>query len=193
MQGIIFLIFFSKSTMIVSQWSTVVLLLVPNAVFIAATIVVVTWLDKRLGLGSQDNMAVVFTSTGKNTGTAEWDELWALVRECSSASAVQVIQRLIRDPLALRARNGKGDYKALRQLVLPSPLVDGDGEDDEQREQGSDKGDAAHRVETRPFTDAGPLETSYPRRTVARRLERSCPRPAKRGETWAGSATGSSS
>lgn len=74
-------------------------------------------------------LEVKIRQLGKNTGTAEWDELWALVRECPSASAVQVIQRLIRDPLALRARNGKGEYKSLRQLVLPNPLVDGDGED----------------------------------------------------------------
>jgi hypothetical protein len=70
MQAIIFLIFFSKADMIVGKWATVLLLLAPNAVFIAVTILVLTWLDKRLGLGYGDNMAVVFTSTGKNNGTA---------------------------------------------------------------------------------------------------------------------------
>jgi ACR3 family arsenite transporter len=70
MQAIIFLIFFSKATMIVGKWSTVLLLLAPNALFIAATIAVLTFLDKKWGLSYRDNMAVVFTSTGKNNGTA---------------------------------------------------------------------------------------------------------------------------
>jgi ACR3 family arsenite efflux pump ArsB len=70
MQGIIFLIFFSKATMIVGQWHTVLLLLAPNALFIALTLLVLTWVNKRLGLSYADNMAVVFASTGKNNGTA---------------------------------------------------------------------------------------------------------------------------
>ena len=70
MQAIIFLIFFSKAEMIVSKWSTVLMLLAPNALFIAITIIVLSWLNRRLGLSYEDNMAVVFTSTGKNNGTA---------------------------------------------------------------------------------------------------------------------------
>lgn len=70
MQAIIFLIFFSKADMIIGRWPTVLLLLAPNALFIAVTIAVLTWLDKALGLSFADNMAVVFTSTGKNNGTA---------------------------------------------------------------------------------------------------------------------------
>jgi len=70
MYGIVFMIFFAKATMIVDKWQTVLLLLVPNALFIAITLVVVTWLNKRLGLSYRDNMAVVFASTGKNNGTA---------------------------------------------------------------------------------------------------------------------------
>ena len=70
MQGIVFLIFFSKATMILDKWHTVLLLLVPNAIFIALTIAVLTWLNKRLGLSYEENMAVVFSSTGKNNGTA---------------------------------------------------------------------------------------------------------------------------
>ncbi len=70
MQGIIFLIFFSKATMIVGKWSTVFVLKVPNALFIATTIVVLTWLNKKLGRSYEDNMAVVFSATGKNNGTA---------------------------------------------------------------------------------------------------------------------------
>ena len=70
MQVIIFLIFFSKATMIVEQWRTVLLLLVPNALFIGLTLLVLTWANRRLGLSYADNMAVVFASTGKNNGTA---------------------------------------------------------------------------------------------------------------------------
>jgi ACR3 family arsenite transporter len=70
MYGIIFTIFFSKATMIVTHWPMVLLLLVPNGLFIAITLAAVTWLNRRLGLSYEDNMAVVFASTGKNNGTA---------------------------------------------------------------------------------------------------------------------------
>ena len=70
MFAIIFLIFFGKADLIIAKWSTVLLLLVPNALFIAITLLAVTWLDHRLNLPYGDHMAVVFASTGKNNGTA---------------------------------------------------------------------------------------------------------------------------
>jgi ACR3 family arsenite transporter len=70
MFAIVALIFFSKATTIVDKWQLVLLLLVPNALFVAITLAVVTWLDRRLGLSYEDHMAVVFASTGKNNGTA---------------------------------------------------------------------------------------------------------------------------
>ncbi len=70
MYAIVFLIFFGKATLIVSKWSTVLLLLVPNAIFIGATLLLVTWLARRLGIAYAGNMAVAFASTGKNNGTA---------------------------------------------------------------------------------------------------------------------------
>ena len=70
MFAIIFLIFYGKSTLIIEMWPTVLLLLVPNALFIAITLLFVTWLDRRLELPYEDHMAVVFASTGKNNGTA---------------------------------------------------------------------------------------------------------------------------
>ena len=70
MFAIIFLIFFAKEQMIVGKWQTVLLLLVPNALFIALTLLVATWLDRRLGLSYREHMAVVFASTGKNNATA---------------------------------------------------------------------------------------------------------------------------
>ena len=50
MFAIIFLIFFAKAGLIVQKWPTVVLLLVPNALFIAVTLLLATWLNRRLGL-----------------------------------------------------------------------------------------------------------------------------------------------
>jgi ACR3 family arsenite efflux pump ArsB len=70
MFGIIVLIFFGKSSLIIDKWATVLLLLVPNALFIAITLAVVTLIDHRLRLPYGDHMAVVFASTGKNNGTA---------------------------------------------------------------------------------------------------------------------------
>lgn len=70
MYGIVFLIFFAKATMIVDKWQTVAVLIFPNALFIAITLIVVTWLNRLLGLSYRDHMAIVFASTGKNNGTA---------------------------------------------------------------------------------------------------------------------------
>jgi len=70
MYSIVFLIFFGKASLILGQWQTVAILLVPNAIFMGLTLVVVTWLDRRLGMGYEEHMAVAFTSTGKNNATA---------------------------------------------------------------------------------------------------------------------------
>ncbi len=70
MYTIVFLIFFGKATLIVDRWPTVLLLLVPNAIFIATTLLLVTLVAGRLGMGYAESMAVAFTSTGKNNGTA---------------------------------------------------------------------------------------------------------------------------
>jgi ACR3 family arsenite efflux pump ArsB len=70
MYSIVFLIFFGKASLILGQWQTVAILLVPNAIFIGLSLAVLTWLDRRLHLGYGEHMAVAFTSTGKNNGTA---------------------------------------------------------------------------------------------------------------------------
>lgn len=70
MCAIILLIFFAKAPMIIDRWQTVLLLLVPNALFIGITMAGATWLNRRLGLTYADSMAVVFASAGKNNATA---------------------------------------------------------------------------------------------------------------------------
>jgi ACR3 family arsenite transporter len=70
MFAIIFLIFFAKAEMIVDRWQMVLLLLVPNALFMALTLAVATWLNRRLGLTYAEHMAVAFASAGKNNATA---------------------------------------------------------------------------------------------------------------------------
>ncbi len=60
MYGIVFLIFFAKATMIIEKWLVVLLLLVPNSLFIGITLVVGTWINRRLKLSYRDNMAVIF-------------------------------------------------------------------------------------------------------------------------------------
>ncbi len=70
MYSIVFLVFFGKASLILGQWQTVAILLVPNAIFMALTLLVVTVLDRRLGMGYQEHMALAFTSTGKNNATA---------------------------------------------------------------------------------------------------------------------------
>jgi len=70
MYSIVFLIFLAKATMILDHWQTVAILLIPNAIFIGLSLAVLTWLDRRLHLGYGEHMAVAFTATGKNNGTA---------------------------------------------------------------------------------------------------------------------------
>ena len=70
MYAIVFLIFFGKATLILDRWQTVAILLVPNALFVGLTLLLVTWLDRRLRTGYAEHMAIAFTSTGKNNATA---------------------------------------------------------------------------------------------------------------------------
>lgn len=67
---IMFLIFFAKSEMIVDRWRIVLLLMVPNALFMILTLGVGTWLNRRLGMSYAEHMAVIFATTGKNNATA---------------------------------------------------------------------------------------------------------------------------
>jgi len=67
---IIFLIFFMKAKILLEKWDTMLWLIVPNLVFMAATLSLITWLDKISGINYRDHMGLVFASTGKNNGTA---------------------------------------------------------------------------------------------------------------------------
>ena len=70
MFGLIFLVFSGKATMIVSKWQEVAVLLVPSALYIALSLALQTWLNRRLGLSYQDHMAVAFASSSSNNATA---------------------------------------------------------------------------------------------------------------------------
>ncbi len=67
---IIFLIFFMKAAVLVQKWQLMVWLILPNLLFVAVTLAVITWLDRRFGLSYDDHMGIIFASTGKNNGTA---------------------------------------------------------------------------------------------------------------------------
>jgi ACR3 family arsenite transporter len=66
----IFLIFFLKATILLDQWTLMLWLMVPNALFMAGTFLLVTILDRVFGLSYGDHMAIAFASTGKNNATA---------------------------------------------------------------------------------------------------------------------------
>ncbi len=70
MFSIIFLIFFMKAAILVQKWSLMVWLIVPNLAFVTLTLLLITWVDKTIGLSYEDHMGIVFASTGKNNGTA---------------------------------------------------------------------------------------------------------------------------
>jgi ACR3 family arsenite efflux pump ArsB len=66
----IFLIFFSMASTLLDQWTLMLWLLVPNILFMAATFLLVTLTTRFAGFSYPENMAIAFTSTGKNNATA---------------------------------------------------------------------------------------------------------------------------
>jgi hypothetical protein len=88
---------------------------------------------ENLGVGEVDPERLLEVKIRLLTNKSEsdaWDDFWTLVRECGSVSAVQTIQRTVVDPLTLRARECEGEYRPMRQLLLPGAIVDDDpGED----------------------------------------------------------------
>lgn len=64
------LIFFSKGALLASQWHALLPLLGATFAFLVIMLTLMTWLDRRLGLGYAEHMAVTFVSSGKNNATA---------------------------------------------------------------------------------------------------------------------------
>ena len=67
---IIFLIFFMKAGILVQKWQLMLWLIVPNLLFVTVTLALITWVDRKTGLGYREHMGIIFASTGKNNGTA---------------------------------------------------------------------------------------------------------------------------
>ena len=70
MFAIVLLIFMEKSKLIASKFNVVAISILPLALYYLITLVVVTFFDKKIGLSYEDHMSVIFTSVGKNEGTA---------------------------------------------------------------------------------------------------------------------------
>ncbi|NIA25428.1 MAG: arsenic resistance protein [Gammaproteobacteria bacterium] len=70
MYAIIFLIFFMKAGVLVQKWQLMLWLIVPNLVFVIATLAFITWANRKAHLSYEDHMGLVYASTGKNNGTA---------------------------------------------------------------------------------------------------------------------------
>ncbi len=67
---IVFLIFMEKSKLVYSKLAVVGTALIPLALYYILSLLLITFLDKWLGISYEDHMAVTFTSIGKNEGTA---------------------------------------------------------------------------------------------------------------------------
>lgn len=67
---IVALIFMEKAKLVASKPDVVGLVMVPLSLYYAITLSLLTYLNKRIGLSYEDRMATVFTSVGKNEGTA---------------------------------------------------------------------------------------------------------------------------
>ena len=127
MYAIVFLIFFSKATLIIERWQTVAILLVPNAIFMGLTLLVVTLLDRRLGMGYEEHMAVAFTSTGKNNGTAiaiattAFSPLVAIPAATMPIFQILLMVLYLRSAPRLRAWFRPADAPAADTPVAPRP------------------------------------------------------------------------
>jgi len=66
----IFLIFMEQAHLITSQWQSVLVTIIPLTLYYVITIAFLTILDIILMVKYRDHMAIVFTSVGKNEGTA---------------------------------------------------------------------------------------------------------------------------
>ncbi len=67
---IVVLIFMEKAKLVASKPSVVLISLVPLALYYIISLSALTFFNKALKLSYEDNMAVIFTSVGKNEGTA---------------------------------------------------------------------------------------------------------------------------
>jgi len=70
MFAIVLLIFMEKAKLIASKPGVVAISLVPITLYYIITLLVLTFFNRKLGLSYEDHMGVVFTSVGKNEGTA---------------------------------------------------------------------------------------------------------------------------
>ena len=127
MYSIVFLIFFGKASLILGQWQTVAILLVPNAIFMSLTLLVVTLLDRRLGMGYEEHMAIAFTSTGKNNGTAiaiattAFSPLVAIPAATMPIFQILLMVLYLRSAPRLRAWFRPADAPAADTPVAPRP------------------------------------------------------------------------
>jgi ACR3 family arsenite efflux pump ArsB len=121
MYSIVFLIFFGKAALILDRWQTVLVLLIPNAIFIGLSLLVLTWLDRRLGLGYTEHMAVAFTSTGKNNGTAIAIATTAFSPLVAIPAATMPIFQILLMVLYLRSAPRLRAWFAARSEPVPAP------------------------------------------------------------------------
>ncbi|MGC8544931.1 MAG: arsenic resistance protein [Athalassotoga sp.] len=70
MYAIIFLIFMEKSQMIIEKWEQILIALAPLSLYYVITLLVFTLVDIAFKIKYKDHMALTFTATGKNEGTA---------------------------------------------------------------------------------------------------------------------------
>jgi len=70
MYTIVFLIFMEKARVISQKPEVVGLALLPLTVYYIVSLLVITFLNRAIGISYRDHMAITFTSVGENEGTA---------------------------------------------------------------------------------------------------------------------------
>ncbi|MCL4396486.1 MAG: bile acid:sodium symporter [Chloroflexi bacterium] len=121
MFGIIFLIFFGKATMIVSKYQVVLLLLVPSTLYVLLSLVLQTWLNRRLGLSYRDHMAVAFASSSSNNSTAIAIATMAFSPLVAvPAATMPIIQTLLMVSYLKLAPRVRAYYDQRREAVTPA-------------------------------------------------------------------------
>ena len=70
MFAIVALIFMEKAKLVASKPGVVAISLIPLSLYYIISLLLLTFFNKKIGLSYEDHMSVVFTSVGKNEGTA---------------------------------------------------------------------------------------------------------------------------
>ncbi len=67
---IVGIIFYMKAELLLEKWRILIIMAMVTVIYLIFMLVLITWINKKVGLSYGEHMGIVFLSTGKNNGTA---------------------------------------------------------------------------------------------------------------------------